>query len=69
MGRPATKPKQLKDGYYIEIKNKNQRNTIKIRRDTLDQLKIAINKYKGNKDVQVLGRLKKGKFIEIADVK
>jgi len=34
MGRPPTRPKKLKDGFYIEIRNKGSKTGIKIRRDT-----------------------------------
>ncbi|APG59330.1 hypothetical protein [Christiangramia salexigens] len=65
MGRPSTKPKDLRDGFYIEVRNKNQKNGVKIRRDTKEQLEIAIEEYKESKDVIVLGQLKNGKMIEI----
>lgn len=68
MGRPATKPIDLKDGYYIEVKNKNQRTGIKIRRDTRKQLLMAIDEYKGTKEVIILGKSEKGKMKEIPDL-
>ncbi len=68
MGRPSTKPKDLRDGFYIEVRNKNQRTAIKIRRDTKEQLILAIEEYRKNKEVTVLGQSKKGKMIEIPGV-
>tara|TARA_R100000935_G_C2828833_1_gene163860 strand:- start:1855 stop:2064 length:210 start_codon:yes stop_codon:yes gene_type:complete len=68
MGRPSTKPKDLRDGFYIEVRNKNQRTAIKIRRDTKEQLIMAIEEYRKNKEVTVLGESKKGKMIEIPGV-
>ena len=68
MGRPATKPKELKDGFYIEVRNKNQKTGIKIRRDTKEQMLGAIKEYKRSKDVIVLGKLKNGKMTEITDL-
>ncbi|MET2986023.1 hypothetical protein [Aureibaculum conchae] len=66
MGRPATKPKKLRDGYYIEIKNKNQKSGgIKIRRDNKKQLLIAIQEYEKTKDVTILGKLENGKMKDI----
>ena len=62
MGRPSTKPKDLRDGYYIEVKNKNQNSGIKIRRDTEAQLLMAIDEYKINKEVVVLGKQENGKM-------
>lgn len=67
MGRPSTKPKDLKDGYYIEVRNKNQRSGIKIRRDTPGQLLMAIDEYKENKEVIILGKQENGEMKEIPD--
>ncbi len=68
MGRPSTQPKDLKDGYYIEVRNKNQRTGIKIRRDTKKQLIRAIDEYKSSKDVIVLGKSENGKMVEIPNL-
>ncbi|RPD97756.1 hypothetical protein EGM88_08175 [Aureibaculum marinum] len=66
MGRPATKPKKLRDGYYIEIKNKNQKSGgIKIHRENIKELVIAIQEYEKTKEVTVLGKLENGKMKEI----
>ena len=65
MGRPAVKPTELKDGYYIEVRNKNQKSGTKIRRDTKEQLLAAIEEYKMSKEVIVLGQMKKGKVVAI----
>lgn len=64
MGRPSTKPKDLRDGFYIEVRNKNQKTGVKIRRDTKEQLLFAIEEYK-SKEVVILGKSKNGKMIEI----
>ncbi|RAJ16016.1 hypothetical protein [Arenibacter echinorum] len=67
MGRPATKPTELKDGYYIEVRNRNQKTGgIKIRRDTEEQMLLALEEYKKSKDVTVLGELKNGKMLDLA---
>lgn len=68
MGRPSTKPKDLKDGYYIEVRNKNKKTGVKIRRDTKEQLLLAIEEYKVSKDIVILGKSKKGKMMDIPDV-
>ncbi|MGY5851122.1 hypothetical protein [Salegentibacter sp. F14] len=65
MGRPSTKPKDLRDGYYIEVRNKNKGNGIKIRRDTKKQLLLAIDEYKESKDVTVLGKSENGVMKDI----
>lgn len=63
MGRPATKPTKLRDGFYIEVRNKGSRSGIKIRRDTEDAMLIAIKEYERVKDVVVLGEYKNGKAV------
>lgn len=62
MGRPATKPTKLRDGYYLEVRNKNQKSGIKLFRKTKSQLLLAIEEYKKSKDVIVLGKLSNGKM-------
>lgn len=61
MGRPATKPTELRDGFYIEVRNKGSKNGIRIRRDTQKAMDIAIKEYQRVKDVVVLGEYKNGK--------
>jgi hypothetical protein len=61
MGRPATKPTKLRDGFYIEVRNKGSRSGIKIRRDTEKAMLIAVKEYERVKDVVVLGEFKNGK--------
>ena len=68
MGRPATKPTDLRDGYYIEVKNKNQKSGIKVRRDTMDQLLLAIDEYKESKEVVILGKQENGKMKDIPEL-
>ena len=66
MGRPTTKPKPLKDGFYIEVRNKGARSGIKIRRDTRDQMEVAIEEYQKSKDVVILGEFVNGKKVDKA---
>lgn len=61
MGRPATKPTELKDGFYIEVRNKGSKTGIRLRRDTQKAMEIAIKEYERVKDVVVLGEYKNGK--------
>ena len=61
MGRPATKPTKLKDGYYLEIRNKGSKSGIKIMRETEKAMNIAIKEYEKVKDVVILGEFKNGK--------
>lgn len=62
MGRPATKPTKLKDGFYLEIRNKGAKSGIKIRRDSRESMLSAIKEYERVKDVVVLGESKNGKI-------
>jgi hypothetical protein len=68
MGRPPTKPAKLKDGYYIEVRNEGSRTSgIKIRRDTREEIILAIRNYSRIKDVVVLGELKNDKWVDKAE--
>ncbi|MBD79587.1 MAG: hypothetical protein CL840_11775 [Crocinitomicaceae bacterium] len=66
MGRPPTRPKALKDGYYIEVRNKGTKSGVKIRRDSEKQMNDAVNEYRRTKEVTILGESKKGKFLNPA---
>lgn len=66
MGRPITKPRELRDGYYIEIRNKGSKSGIKIRRDTEAEMLYAIKEYERVKDVIVMGEYKNGKEVKKA---
>jgi hypothetical protein len=68
MGRPAIKPKKLKDGYYLEVRGKNQKSGIKLRRETKEELLEAIEEYKEGKEVYVLGKMEKGKMVEVPEL-
>lgn len=63
MGRPPTKPLDLRDGFYIEIRNRGSRTGIKIRRDNKKQMEFAIKEYEKTKDIIVLGEYKNGKCL------
>ncbi len=63
MGRPATKPARLKDGFYIEVKNQGS-GGILIRRDTKDQMLMAAEEYSRMKQVTVLGEMKSDKWVD-----
>jgi len=64
MGRPPTRPKELRDGFYIEIRNKGSKSGVKIRRDNKEQMLDAIKEYKKTKDVIVMGEYKNGKNVK-----
>ncbi len=65
MGRPPTRPSRLKDGFYIEIRNEGSTSSgIKIRRDTREEMMDAIKEYSRTKKINVLGELKKDKWVD-----
>lgn len=64
MGRPATRPTKLKDGFYIEIRNKGSRSGVKIYSATKFQMDRAIKMYERSKEVYILGESVDGKFVD-----
>jgi len=69
MGRPPTRPKELRDGYYLEIRNKGSKTGIKLRRDTKEEMLRAAKEYGKTKEVVILGEFKKGKRVDLAKKK
>jgi len=63
MGRPPTRPKKLKDGFYIEVRNAGANSGIKIRRDTEAEMLLAVKDYEKSKEVVILGECVNGKFV------
>ncbi len=63
-GRPATKPVRLKEGFYIELRTKGSSSGIKIRRDTREEIDLAIKQYEKSKIVTYLGQVKDGKWLD-----
>ena len=62
MGRPATKPAKLIDGFYIQVKNQGGSGVL-VRRDTKEQMMLAAEDYSRTKEVNVLGEMKNDKWI------
>ena len=62
MGRPATKPARLKDGFYLEVKNQGSGGVL-IRRDTKEQMLLAAEDYSRMKVVNILGEMKNDKWV------
>jgi hypothetical protein len=58
MGRPPTRPKRLKDGFYIEVRSKGANSGMKIRADDEAAMNQAAAFYARNKEVVVLGEHK-----------
>lgn len=63
MGRPATTPVKLKDGFYIELRHKGEKKGIKLRSETIPELYQSIKRYEKLYDVHFYGEVKKGKVI------
>jgi len=63
MGRPSTKLKKLRNGFYLEVRNRNSKIGVKIRRDTKEQMLRAIEVYKKSKDIIVLGKFENGTIV------
>lgn len=63
MGRPPTRPVTLRDGFYIEVRNKGASNGIKIRSENAEQMNAAADDYRKSKEVVVLGEHKKGRWL------
>jgi len=62
IGRPATKEKKLRDGWFIKVCNRGESNGIKIWSRTEEDMNRAIKRYQRSKDIYVLGECKNGKF-------
>ena len=62
MGRPATKPAKLRDGFYIQVKNQGGSGVL-VRRDTKEQMMLAAEDYSRTKQVNVLGEMRNDKWI------
>ncbi len=63
-GRPVTNPVELKEGFYLEIKTNGSNSSVKIRRDSTDEIELAIGQYKNSKIVNYLGQVKAGKWLD-----
>jgi hypothetical protein len=63
MGRPPTRIKKLRDGFYIEIRTKGSSSGIKIIRQNEDEMFQAIKEYEKSKEIVVLGESKNGKWV------
>lgn len=64
MGRPSTKPKKLKDGFYLEVKNQGAKSGIKVRRDTYEEMMLAKKNFERTKEVKVLGEVIDDTFVD-----
>ena len=63
MGRPATKPARLRNGFYIEVKSQGS-GAILVRRDTREQMLLAAEDYARTKDVTIRGEMRDDKWVD-----
>jgi len=63
-GRPPTKKVELKEGFYIELRNKDSNSPIKLRRNSKPEIEMAIKQYEKSKIVTYLGQVKGGKWMD-----
>jgi hypothetical protein len=63
MGRPATRPARLRNGFYIEVKTQGN-SAILVRRDTREQMLTAAEDYSRTKSVVIRGEMRNDKWIE-----
>jgi hypothetical protein len=63
MGRPATRPARLRNGFYIEVKTQGS-SAILVRRDTREQMLMAAEDYSRTKEVVIRGEMRNDKWIE-----
>ena len=64
-GRPTTRDKGLRNGFYIELRDKPSSKPIRIMRDSHEQAMLALTQFE-NKIVKYLGLSKKIKIRKIS---
>ena len=62
-GRPSKTPKRLKDGYYMSITLNNKSKSIRLMRETYEQMKDAEKQYK-DRNFKYLGQVKDHYWID-----
>ena len=60
-GRPITRPTRLKDGFYLEVGSAGSK--VKLRKDNMDQIEMAIRQFEKIKETTFLGELKGGVWL------
>lgn len=62
-GRPPVKPAKLKDGFYIEVRNRGAASGVKIHNEDKASMERAAEMYRRTKEVIVMGEAKDGKWV------
>jgi hypothetical protein len=68
MARPLLMFKKLRDGFYIEVKNRGAKNGMKLRSENRESMEDNAKLYKINKEVMVLGELRAGKWLSLIHI-
>ncbi len=63
MGKPSSASKKLKNGFYIEVRNKGSKSGIIIGRNTRESMLRTAKQYEKTKDVTILGNSQNGKWV------
>jgi hypothetical protein len=63
MARPSTRGVKLKNGFYIEVRNKGAHSGVKIRRDSFEAAQLALDNYSKMHDVHYIGEIENGKVV------
>jgi len=64
MARPSTRGVKLKNGFYIEVRNKGAHSGVKIRRDSYETAQLAFDIYSKMHDVHYIGEIENGKVVD-----
>ena len=62
-GRPSNAPKKLKDGFYISISITNTSKSVRIMRETFEQMKLVETQYK-DRNFKYIGQVKDNFWID-----
>jgi len=62
-GRPTTRAKGLKNGFYLELKVKGSNKSTRIMRESKEQAMLALEQFQ-NKIVKYLGEVKDNYWID-----
>ena len=62
-GRPTTRDKGLRNGFYIELRDKPSSKPIRIMRDSHEQAMLALTQFE-NKIVKYLGEVKDNYWVD-----
>ena len=69
MARPIPVKKKLKNGFYIEVRNKGSRTGVIVGRDSHESMLRAAKIYEISKDVIILGNSEDGKWVSKSGTK